>query len=264
MGCADPKPNAENVIAIRIVNGRIEKKDSIRYNKDGTIDKRKCNKKSGESSEVFAFKTREEIEAILKVFDRYIEDAQTPYKRQLAHRNKMLFLIGINLGIRASDLRTLRWSFFFDESGDFKDCYVLQPKKQRKQGKFVKLYFNQTVKKTILDYTRMYQVNDINELLFSSQKGDAITEHRLSTIIKDVAKEAKIKQNVGSHSLRKTWGFWCWHEAEDKNKAVIILQKCFNHDRSLTTLKYIGILDEEISDMYNSIELGLDFLEKNI
>ena len=65
MGCTAPKPSTENIIAIRIVNGHIEKKDKVRYNKDGTIDKRKCNKKSGESSEVFAFKTKEEIEANL-------------------------------------------------------------------------------------------------------------------------------------------------------------------------------------------------------
>lgn len=260
MSNALPKQNDNNIIPIRIVGGHIERKDKIRYTKDGSIDKRKCNKKAGESSEVFAFKTREEISAILHVLEKEIQNAPTPAKKQLAYRNKLLFLLGINLGIRASDLRTLRWSFFLDESGDFKDCYVLQPKKQRKQGKFVKLYFNQTVKKAILDYTNIYKIDDINDLLFYSQKGSAITEHRLSDIIKTVAKEAGIKQNVGSHSLRKTWGFWCWHEADDKNKAVIVLQKCFNHDRSLTTLKYIGILDEEISDMYNSIELGMDSL----
>ena len=262
MGCAVPKTNDNNIIEIRIVNGHIEKKEKIRYNKDGTVDKRKCNKKAGESSEVYPFRTKEEISAMLQVFDSNIENAQTPARKQLAYRNKMMFLIGINLGIRASDLRTLRWSFFFDENGEFKECYVLQPKKQRKQGKFVKLYFNQTVRKTILDYIKIYPISDINELLFPSQKGDAITEHRLCTIVKDTALKAGIKQNVGSHSLRKTWGFWCWHEAQDKNKAVIILQKCFNHDRSLTTLKYIGILDEEISDMYNSIELGIEFLEE--
>ena len=75
-------------------------------------------------------------------------------------------------------------------------------------------------------------------------------------IISDTAIEAGIEQNIGSHSLRKTFGFWRWHEAEDKDKALVILSKLFNHSSVSMTRKYIGILDEEIEDMFNSVELG--------
>ena len=93
--------------------------------------------------------------------------------------------------------------------------------------------------------------------MFKSRKGtDAIEAGSLGKIVKDIAENAGIKQNIGSHSLRKTWGFWCWHEAEDKQKALVILQKCFNHSDTLTTMRYIGLLDDEIEAMYNSIELG--------
>ena len=117
------------------------------------------------------------------------------------------------------------------------------------------------MKKAICDYLEYYPIDNLDDYLFPSQKGnDSITERTLYSIIKGIAEEAGIKQNIGSHSLRKSWGFWCWHEAEDKKKALIILQQCFNHKDTLTTERYIGILDEEISDMYNSVELGLDFL----
>lgn len=256
-----PKIQHNNIINIRIVNGTIQRKDEVRYTKDGSIDKRTCNKQAGKDSEVYAFKTKEEIAAMLNVFDKHIAEATTEGRQQIARRNKMMFLIGMNVGIRASDLRTLRWNFFFDDDGCFKEFYKIQPKKQRKQHKFVKIYFNDTVKKAIVDYLEFYPIDNLNGFLFPSQKGDdSITERTLHNIVKTTAKEAGIKQNIGSHSLRKTWGFWCWHEAEDKNKAVITLQMCFNHDRPLTTLKYIGLLDEEISDMYNSVELGLEYL----
>ena len=213
------------------------------------------------SSEVYAFRTKKEISDMLSVFDRHIADATNKNQRQIAERNKLLFLIGINIGIRASDLRTLRWSFFFDKTSDgisFKEFYTIQPKKQRKQHKYVKLFFNNAVKAAVEDYVGKYSV-DTDDYLFPSRKGDApIVEASLWRIIKDAAIEAGIKQNIGSHSLRKTFGFWCWHEAEDKNKALIVLQQIFNHSSSQVTLRYIGILDDEVEEMFNSICLGVN------
>ena len=226
-----------------------------------------CNKPSlsGKSCEVYAFRTEEEIQKMIEVLDQHIVNALDENKRQIAYRNKLLFVIGINVGLRASDLRLLKYSFFFEVNDNynivFKDYYTIQPKKTKKTKKFVKIFLNQTVKKMITDYINEYPVNDLNDYLFISRKGDEpILERTLWRIIKETADEAGIKQNIGSHSLRKTWGYWCWHNAEDKNKALVILQECFNHSSSLTTMKYIGLVDEEKSEMYNSIELGFDYI----
>jgi len=243
----------------------VSSKHSAKYKKDGTIKKTHCNKQAGKDSEVYAFKTEDEIAAMISVLDKHINEATNDCQRQIASRNKLLFVIGMNIGIRGSDLRTLKWNFFFDENKDgsleFKDFYVLQPIKQRKQGKFVKLYFNQAVKVAINNYTDEYPIEELEDYLFQSRKGnEPITVSGLWDIIKKTALEAGIKQNIGSHSLRKTFGFWCWHEAEDKNKALVILQQIFNHSSTQTTAKYIGILDDEVEDMFNSIELGLSFI----
>lgn len=227
--------------------------------------KRPNNAVAGESSEVYAFRTKEEISKMIEVFNKHIEEAANNNQRQIASRNKMLFLIGINIGIRASDLRELKWSFFFNRQADgtlkFNDTYKIQPKKQKKQGKFVTLHFNQAVKKTIENYISEYPINNLDDYLFASRVGDSsITVDALRKIIKEAAIEAGIEQNIGSHSLRKTWGFWCWHQANDKNKTLVMLQQAFNHSSSQVTMRYIGLMDEEISDMYNSINLGLDFI----
>ena len=250
--------NYNNIITLEFVNG---KKKEVKYRKDGGIKKTKCNKVAGKDSEVYAFKTKEEISAMIYVLDKHINEAENDLSRQIAYRNKLLFLIGINIGIRASDLRTLKWSFFFDEMGDgtleFKNFYTLQPMKQRKQKKFVKLYFNQTVQTIINNYIEEYPVENLDDYLFFSRKGDEpITVQGLWNVIKNVAVEAGIKQNIGSHSLRKTFGFWCWHNADDKNKALVILQQIFNHSSTQTTAKYIGILDDEIEDMFYSINFS--------
>lgn len=255
------KQETNNVITLSVVNGKLYKKQEVRYNKDGSVDKRHSNKVAGVSSEVYPFTTQEEIKAIIDVFNKRIKEANNENKRMIACRNKMMFLIGVNLGIRASDLCGLRYSFFLNNDGTFKEFYKLQPKKTRKTGKFVTLYFNQTIKKAIADYIEKYPVENIDEYIFKSRKGDgSVTEKSLWKIIVDVANDAGLESNYGSHSLRKTFGYWVWHNAEDKNKALVTLQVIFNHSSTATTAKYIGLTNDEVSDIFNSLDLGLDYI----
>ena len=127
--------------------------------------------------------------------------------------------------------------------------------------KFVKIFFNQTVKKSIENYTSEYPIKNLDNYLFESRKGNnSITEKGLWKIIVDISKEAGIEKNVGSHSLRKTWARNIYDNANDKSEALVMLQECLRHSDSLTTLRYIAIMDEEKKNMYESIELGLDYI----
>lgn len=249
-----------NVITLSVVGGKLVKRTNVKYNKDGTVDKRHCNRVSGISSTVYPFNV-EEVKVIVNVLNKRIKTAMTENQRQIAHRNKMLFLIGINVGLRAGDLTRLRWSYFYKDNMTFKESYTLQPKKTRKRNKFVKIFFNQTVKKAVENYVNEYPIEDLNDYLFKSRKGDnPITERCLWKIIVDTSEEANIEKNVGSHSLRKTWARTIYDNAEDKSEALVMLQECLKHSDSLTTLRYIAIMDEEKKDIYNSIELGLDYI----
>lgn len=253
------KPSTNNIIKFDII--RFPTKKEVKLNKDGTVDKRRANKVAGISSEVYPFTSEMEIKSMIEVFDKHIEEAPDENKKQIASRNKMLFVIGINVGLRASDLCSLRYSFFMNNDGTFKDCYSLQPKKTKKAGKYVKLFFNDTVKKAITDYLNNYPMEDMSEYLFKSRKGDKhITEISLGRIIKDAADEVGIERNICSHSLRKTFGYFVYHNAEDKNNALVILQTIFNHSSPAITSKYIGLTDDEMSEVFNSLDLGLDYI----
>ena len=56
-----------NVIQLMVVDGKAQRKPEKLYNKDGSVKRTRCNKQSGESSEVYAFKTEEDIEKYLGV-----------------------------------------------------------------------------------------------------------------------------------------------------------------------------------------------------
>jgi len=147
--------DTSNIVPLSVLQGGKQKK-KVKYNLDGSINKSRNNKIAGESSEVYAFRTQEEIQAMIAIFDKHITSASGVCRKKTASRNKLLFLIGINVGVRASDLRTLRWSFFLERNNAgnlaFKQFYALQPQKQKKQKKFVKLFFNQTVQAAIMNF----------------------------------------------------------------------------------------------------------------
>lgn len=232
----------------------------VKLKKDGTPKKIVSNKKSGVSSEVYGF-TEEEIERILLFLVRRIEQAPDENKRMIARRNKMLFLIGINIGLRASDLCSLKYSFFMNADGSFKDYYSLQPKKQKRTKKFVKLYFNNAIKKAIEEYISYYPVEDIEGYVFCSRKGNkSISENTLWRIVKDLAAEVGIEKNIGSHSLRKTFGRIVYQRAEDKNHALVVLRTIFRHRSITDTSCYIGLTDDDVSEAFDSLDLGIDFL----
>lgn len=233
----------------------------VRRNKDGSLDRRRCHKQAGKSSEVYAFKSESEINAMNAVFDYRIAHAYGE-DRHMEQRNKLLFNIGINIGLRASDLCSLKWSFFFeDETLMVKDHEALIPKKQRKTGKYVKIFCNSNVIKILDQYIEEYPVDDLDSYIFYSRKtGNPIEEKSLWRIIKTAAKEAGIKQNIGSHSLRKTFGYWVWHLAADKNDALVKLQYIFRHDNPITTMRYIGIYDNDLRDTFESLNFGEGYL----
>lgn len=228
-------------------------------------DNEKYDNKAGKSVEVFAFKTDDEIKAMIDVFDKHIEEAESDTKRMIACRNKMLFIIGINVGLRASDLRTLTWDFFFEKTIDgtlrFREGYSLRPKKTRKHNKYVSLRFNDTVKKIIKWYVDMYPISDVKDYIFkSSQSDNAITVDMMWRVVKGVAKEAGITSNIGTHSLRKSFCRRLYDNATDKSKALVVLQKILNHSSSLTTLNYIGITNDDMDDAFDSINIGIDWI----
>lgn len=243
--------NGNNIIPFELIVGNKNKEEEYEIDDYITV----------QDKEVYAFRTADEIKAMIDVYDRHINEAENENQRKIARRNRMLFVIGINVGIRASDLRILRWNFFFDENGNFRDGYKLCPKKTRKHKKTVKLFFNDAVRTVINEYISYYPIEDMNGFLFQSRKGDeAINVKSMWRVIKDAAKEAGITQNIGSHSLRKTWAYQIYNQAKDKEAALVMLSYAFNHSSVATTRKYIGLMEEDISDMYNSINLGIDFI----
>ena len=256
-GNAAIKVEENNIINIGVLLGGKETKTQ-KMTLDGRPKMTHSNHTEG-SCEVYPL-DEEEQRAVLKVAVKHIEEAKNADQLRTARRNKLYLIVGMNVGLRASDLTEIKWDFFLEQDGSFKNLYTLKPKKTRKTGKYVKIYHNEAVRRAVQEYLSYYPVEDLNAYVFASRQSAHIGTASAWAIVNDYCAEAGIKKNVGSHTLRKTWGATLWHNAQDKTKALVMLQTIFNHSSSSVTARYIGIMDNEIADLFASAPIGLEFV----
>lgn len=161
-------------------------------------------------------------------------------------RDYMLFLTGLNSGIRVSDVVKLNRDDVRDENGNIKTHITIIEKKTKKVKKFP-LCNNLLVE--IEKYTRNMPQG---EFLFKSRNGEnkPITTTQAYRIIVESAERVGLK-NIGTHTMRKTFGYHHYKQYKD----VALLQTIFNHSSPSITLKYIGISQDEIDISYQNFSL---------
>ncbi len=168
--------------------------------------------------------------------------------KQQSLRDYCLFVLGINSGLRISDLLKLRISDV-SEKGKVKDRIRLR---EKKTNKFKDFPISNNAKKAIKEYLQSRVINNEDEPLFLSRKNKGfLLRQRAYLILNEAAKSIGIKEKIGTHTLRKTFGYHAYNNGYD----ITLIQKLFNHSSSSVTLRYIGITQEELDDVYLSLDL---------
>ncbi|MDQ0188269.1 site-specific recombinase XerD [Alicyclobacillus cycloheptanicus] len=164
-------------------------------------------------------------------------------------RDYCLFVLGINSGLRISDLLALHLSDVVDEAGKIKDRITLR---EKKTGKAKDFPLGDNAKKAISEFLKERQKFSLNEALFNSRKGGtSITRQHAWRIINEAARNVGITEEIGTHTLRKTFGYHAYQSGVD----ITRIQKLLNHSAPSITLAYIGITQEELDDVYLNINL---------
>ncbi|MNV58767.1 Tyrosine recombinase XerC [compost metagenome] len=157
-------------------------------------------------------------------------------------RNWMLFVFGINTGLRISDILPLRVK---DVSGGFVALRELKTKKHRR------ILLNDALRGDIRRYLDYYDWLGPDDYMFGSQvKGRAITTTQAYRIIRE-AGEAVGLDSIGTHTMRKTFGYHFYRRTKD----IATLQLILNHSSPGMTMRYIGVLQDEIDEAMRQFRL---------
>lgn len=163
-------------------------------------------------------------------------------------RNYAVFILGINSGLRISDLLSLKVSDVLDEKNRLKDRVII---KEKKTGKNKEFPFGNTTKVALKEYLNSFEYAS-HMYLFPSKKGGlSLSRQQAYRIINDAARAVGIKERIGTHTLRKTFGYWAYQQGVD----ITRIQKLLNHSAPSVTLAYIGITQEELDNVYLTLNL---------
>jgi len=166
-------------------------------------------------------------------------------------RNFLLFTLGINTGLRISDLRKLKLEDVQDETGEVREFLDLNEVKTKRQH----LIFLTTEAKRALRYfidkTGMY---DLDQYLFTSnktKKNKPLTRVRCWQMINEWCREAGLRGRVGTHTLRKTAGYQMRMAGID----LLLISHILGHKNLSTTKLYLGIRDDEVHNALRNFNL---------
>jgi integrase len=161
-------------------------------------------------------------------------------KRKLKNnpRDLLLFTLGVNNGLRISDLLGLR-------VGDVRGLAPGETLKilEKKTGKMNVLMVNKESRKVLDSFLNEARPGD-EEYLFKSRKGEnnPITKSYVNQKVKEWT--AGMKGNFGTHSMRKTFGYI---QRMHFGVGFEVLCKRFGHSNPSVTMRYLGIEDKEVS-----------------
>ena len=189
-----------------------------------------------------------------------VEAAKTAQQRHqieahLAERGQIyadIWKIGVNTALRISDLLSLKMA----------DVRRLDPKhpairlKEQKTGKTRKIIINTAalivMRRRLDEYPKqvwLFQSDALN--LNRRQPPKAINRRSVSRIFEQVGRSVEPRLSLGTHSMRKTRGY-AMHKA---GKSIESIAKVLNHSSPAVTMRYIGLVQQDIDDSYTEFEL---------
>ena len=166
------------------------------------------------------------------------------------YKFSLLISIGVFTGLRISDLLTLKYS---DLIGN--DVLRITEKKTKKVRS---IKINKDLRDIVERIVSKMKVTELNTLIFLNRFGTkSIDKSYVNVRLKEIFIRYRIKVggNVSTHTFRKTLGRRVMEVNNYSNESLVLLMELFGHSSMSITKRYLGIREQEIHDVYDSLTL---------
>ena len=150
------------------------------------------------------------------------------YLKEKNERDYVMFMFGIYVGLRISDILKF-------QVRDVKDkAYVIL--REQKTGKERKFPINDELKPILNRYIRN---KGEYEYLFPNSRGTPLSRQQAYNVLSEAGKKFNL-ESIGTHTLRKTFGYHMYQQTKD----IVTIKEILNHSDISVTLRYIGITQD--------------------
>lgn len=156
-----------------------------------------------------------------------------------------LIYMGIHLGLRYSDLSTVKWGQVL--SGDI----TLQEKKTKKKRQ---IWVGEKQREWLNELYRMKSFAKkipITAYVLANRNGVPFSRSYANQELTKLGREFGIEA-ISTHSLRKTFARHIY-DLEPTDYTLILLSEVLNHSNIMVTKRYLGIRKEEIKSLYERL-----------
>ncbi len=155
-------------------------------------------------------------------------------------RNLLLFTLGINTGLRISDILSLKVNNIIN--------FEFIELKEKKTKKYKKIPITSAFKNLLKIGIKDKKPQDF--IFNGAGSAKPITRIQAYRILHNACSKIGIDEKIGTHTLRKTFGYHFYKKTKD----IVMLQNILNHSSSDVTKRYIGITQDMIeSELKNFI-----------
>ena len=160
----------------------------------------------------------------------------------------LLISIGVFTGVRISDLLSLTYSDLLSN-----ETFTLREMKTKKQRS---IKVNKELKEIVSRIISKSNITNLNQLIFINKYGTkSIDKSYVNVKLKELVKKYRIKidGNVSTHTFRKTLGRRVMEVNNYSNESLVLLMELFGHSSMSITKRYLGIREQEIHNVYDSL-----------
>lgn len=166
------------------------------------------------------------------------------------YRMSLLLGCGCFFGLRISDLLTISWSQILQQEN-----LILN---EHKTGKRRVIRINSGFQRHIQDCHTAMNIKDDSQPCFHNRYGGTLSIQRINRELKEVKFKYHVKiGNFSTHTLRKTWGRQIWENENAAGRgemALLKLSELFQHSSPSITRRYIGLRQQELGEVYDSLQ----------